>query len=973
MIKRNRLRHAILIGSALGTSLAMSAAASAQVTASAPTPAAQPTSASAGPVRPFSDSLSPSWGNIRSFWGDNTPFWGNIRSFWGDTGPYADDLTPFWGNIRSFNATNTDSALYPQWGNIRSFAGDIGASWGNIRSFWGNIRSFQDDPQDYTQLSAMLSGMVTKSDSVFGPAVQAQTGQSFDTAFANPLLAKYGIDLTNPQSLANLDASTREHFFMDWWDGLMNYSGADHVDHWMPEINWTPALTQTLGSGQKTTIGVLDFTITGEAADNVIKYDGVSNVANGHGAAVASLLVDPMDGKGVMGIAPHASVVEYNPFDATQTASWADITHGVAMLTKNGATIINMSLGVPGWTLNPGWDQVFQDKSVKPTAAKQVFVVAAGNDGIVQTQNVAWHPDNPQLIVVGSVDPTGTISSFSNQPGGACFTDPKGKCSGDYLMNHFIVAPGELILVSDGHGGTTRLSGTSFAAPLVSGTIALIQDRWPWLTDHPKDTTNIILSSAKDLGAPGIDPVYGVGELDVLAALSPLDWNKLTIKQSVNGKIVDVPINSLQGASTTQQATWETNSVYLSLFEKTGESYRDFEVPLSSKLTNQTVSIAGNQEQFMGYLTSRFLTWVGNTGTQPGPAGPGAPPPPPHKFTDLNGVSEQFVGFAGAHTTVTMRPSINRPGFKSSGMPYETAMSFSSPDQQFTAEFGNSGYANSVAAQSGFAMRSDYDPAVGGANPFIGLASGGAYTRAQLRLAPGLNVATAFTERSLERDLNGLSVADRQALAMQPYRASAENVSLSYQASSKLKTSFAYTLLHEDDAILGMASAISNGRNDGSTTDSATFGADYALTRSLSLAASATMGRTRAGDTDRSTFAVGRGGLMSSAFQVSVSKDGVFDGRDRLHVTFAQPMHVERGKLDVSSVGVIDRLTGELGPVVQTTDVISPTRYFVSEMIYGRQVARTADVSLFGRTTMNAQSSQGLPGLMGGASFHLAF
>lgn len=74
-------------------------------------------------------------------------------------------------------------------------------------------------------------------------------------------------------------------------------------------------------------------------------------------------------------------------------------------------------------------------------------------------------------------------------------------------MNRFIVAPGEMILVSDGQGGVTRYSGISFAAPLVAGTVSLIQDRWPWLTDHPKDVTNIIFKSAKDLGAPGIDPV----------------------------------------------------------------------------------------------------------------------------------------------------------------------------------------------------------------------------------------------------------------------------------------------------------------------------------------------------------------------------------------------------------------------------------------------------------------------------------
>ena len=969
-------RVALAASTAIAATLAMTTVAQAQTApvapAPAPTPTPQPATTASRPVAAYSDNLTPQWGNIRSFWGDNTPFWGNIRSFWGDTGPYADDLTPFWGNIRSFNDTNTDSALLPSWGNIRSFAGDIGASWGNIRSFWGNIRSFQDAPQDYVQLSGMISTMVGQSQTTWGTAVQAQTGQSFADGFANPLLAKYGIDLNNPASLQNLSPDAREHFFMDWWDGLMNFSGADHVDHWMNEVHWSPTLTQTLGAGSKTVIGVLDFSITGEAANNVVKYGGVSTVANGHGAAVASLMVDPMDGKGVMGIAPRASVISYNPFDATQTAGWSDITNGVANLTKNGATIINMSLGVPGWTLNGGWDKVFQDPSVNKNAAKQVFVVAAGNDGVSQTQNITWHDNNPQLIIVGSVDPTGTISSFSNQPGTACFGDDKGNCGKGavYLKDRFIVAPGEMILVSDGLGGTTRLSGTSFAAPLVSGTIALIQDRWPWLTAHPKDTVNIILNSARDLGAPGVDPVYGHGELDVLAALSPLDWSKLTIKQVVGSKIIDVKLPQLQGASAATQATWELTGTYFSLFENTGESFRDFEVPVSSRLANQTVSIGGSQTQFMNYLTSRFTSWISTGGT----SSPGAPPPPP-RFTDLRGSSQTYRGFAGAETTLTMRARANQLGFRQSEVPFDTSMRLASPDARFAAEFGNGQSAPAVAGLAGFAMTSDYDPQAGGVNPFLGLASGGAYSRVEVALAPGVRVATGITQRELRRDYTGLSLESRAFLGTaRPYRAQAVNTSVMLQATPRLTTTVAYTLLHEDDAVLGMAPIVSGELSRGSSTDAATVGADWAVTRTVGLSGSATVGRTRAGNSGGEALAIGAGGLMSSSFQVAVTKAKLLSGNDRLRLTLAQPMHVERGSVDLSNVEVIDRSTGELGLVTHSAAIASPARRYVAEMLYGRSMLDgRGSVSLFGRATMNAQPSDQTAGLMGGTSLQLAF
>lgn len=968
-------RASLLVASALTSATMLPTIAAAQTVAPAPKPApvvATPVTTDAHPVAAVVDNIQPQWGSIRSFWGDNTPFWGSIRSFWGDTGPYAGDLTAFWGSIRSFGTTDP-TLLAPQWGSIRSFAGDIGASWGSIRSFWGSIRSFQTAPQDYTTLNTMLTGMVTQSQTVFGSSVQAQTGKSFADGFANPLLAKYGIDLNNPQSLANLDANTREHFFLDWWDGLMNFSGADHVDHWMKEVNWSPALTQQVGSsGTNSTIGILDFSLTGDVTQNIVKYSGVSTFSNGHGSAVASLIVSPMDGKGVMGIAPNASVVAYNPYDATQTASWADITAGVAMLTKNGATTVNASLGVPGWTLNSGWDKVFNDITVKAAAAKQVFVIAAGNDGIVQTQNVVWHPKNPQIVVVGSVDPTGTISSFSNQPGTVCLGDDKGNCGKGSvpLMNRFIVAPGELILVSDGQGGVTRYSGTSFAAPLVSGTISLIQDRWPWLTDHPKDVVNIIFKSAKDLGAPGVDPIYGNGELDIQAALSPLDWSKLTYKQSINGTIVSRNLSDIRATSAATRATWEANSVYFSLFEDTGESNRDFQVPLSTKLANQTVAVGGSQEAFMSYLTSRFTSWIGAPTTLANGT------PVAARFTDLRGNTTHLAGFGDTEATLSMRPRVGRLGFRGSDMPFETSLRLASANGRVNFEAGNgSAAAASLGGQDGFAMSSDYDPATGGANPLLGFASGGSYSRLEMKLAPGISIAGGVSQRSLRRELSGLPLEAKSVLGGEPaYRASAATMSLGLQPTSRLRTSIGYTMLHENNAVLGMGTSSRDDLPLGSTTDGASAGADWSLTHGVSLSASASVGRTRSGDASRSPLAVGASGLVSSSFQVDLAKDGLFDKHDRLRVSFAQPVHVERGSVDVSMVQVVDRTTGALGVVTQHTGITTSDRRYVAEMLYGRDLmGGAAQVSVFGRANINAVASDQLPGVTGGTSFRLAF
>lgn len=984
MVSRRRWkRAAYLLGIAGGAIVAVQAQAQAQVgppagtTIAAPKPGKKDARVNDGrlarvtPDRVLKarNALQPNWGNIRTFWGDNTPFWGNIRTFWGDVNPYEGNLSAFWGNIRTFNDGSDPTSLAPNWGNIRTFAGDIGAQWGNIRTFWDAAGPYDAAPQDYDALAGEIRALVDQSAAFWSPTIEAETGASFSAAFADPLLRRFGIDLADPRSLSTIDPLTREKFFMAWNDGLMEYSGANHVDHWMRQVNWNPALTQTLGAGADTTIGLLDFRVTGDETRNLVEVDGISEVAGGHGAAVASLLVGAHDGKGVMGIAPAAKVVAYNPFDETLTAGWGDIRNGIVSLSKGGASIINMSLGVPGWTLNPDWNPVFTDKEVRRVAKNRIFVAAAGNDGIEQNYDIEWDKNNPALIVVGSVDPNGVISSFSNTPGDTCLVQ-KDKCKADddRLMNHFIVAPGELILVSDGRGGVTRLSGTSFAAPLVAGTIALIHDRWPWLSTRPKDTVNIVLKSARDLGAPGIDGTYGVGQLDVEAALSPLDWTKLTLRQYVDGKIVATSLDKLRATTAATRATWEPKGVYISAFEDTGESYRDFQIPLSSRLLNQTVSVNGAAEQFMGYLTSRFGSWLGAPTRFAGAV-------PTVGFSEA-GVS-RFVSSdpaGGIETTMTLRPRTSRIGFRSGSAPFEGGIRFGAADGSYAFQTGNGDAAEAIGAGSSFIARSDYDVVNGGANPFAGFASGGFYAQGEMAVAPGVTVATGITQRELRRDLTGLAAETRVSLGgIDPYRATAMTSTVRYRASAALVASFTYTQLHEDKAVLGMQSPDPNDLPGGAITNAATIVADLALSPTLSLSGTATTGRTRTRDGSDAAIAIRGGGVRTSAFQIALGKDRLFDSADRLRLTLAQPMYVESGRAEVSTVGVVDRATGEIGTIVQRVSVAGAARRYVAEMAYGRDVmGGAAQVSLFGRASLQGSTPDDAP-LVAGGSFRLAF
>ena len=118
------------------------------------------------------------------------------------------------------------------------------------------------------------------------------------------MFAKYGVDLNDPGTLDNMSANDRSRFFLEWYDGLMAYSGRDMVDHWMPQVNWSPALTQDQGNGWDAVVGLLDVAIS-QDDDNIeylIKVGGYDESPNAHGAAVASLIAARHDGEGVMGL-----------------------------------------------------------------------------------------------------------------------------------------------------------------------------------------------------------------------------------------------------------------------------------------------------------------------------------------------------------------------------------------------------------------------------------------------------------------------------------------------------------------------------------------------------------------------------------------------------------------------------------------------------------------------------------------------
>lgn len=919
-----------------------------------------------GDLDPFYGDINPFYGDINPFYGDISPFWGDIGPFWGDINPFYGDISAFWGDIDPFYGD-----VGPFWGNIGPFWGNIGPFWGDINAFWGDIGPFEGGTEaDYQQVLSDLNAMLAQSEAVWGEVVETDTGLSFWNGFAQDVFAKHGIDLTDASSLEEMDAADRSAFFMDWYDGLMAFSGADRVDHWMAAANWSPALTQIQGEGEGVRIGLLDASVHGHAdlTDNLVYVGGYDSLTGGHGAGVISLLVSEHDGEGVMGIAPNADVVAYNPFDDTGTAGWRDIRLGIRDLVKKRSSVINLSLGVSGWTFHPDWKGVFRDNYIKRKARRVVFVKAAGNDGITQTVDVDWHERlAPYMLIVGSVGPTGEISSFSNRPGEACLLHFNVCEEENKLKYRFLVAPGEMILVADGEGGLTRRSGTSFAAPLVTGAIALLHDRWPWLHRKPAETIQIILQSAQDLGEPGVDGVYGWGLLDVEASQSPLDFDNLAWFENVpmrnrNGEILRYKlqrrnVDQVRDPSESERSAWEAEGMYFYAFEEIGSTHRDFAIPLSTQLIGQTAKIRGKDERFQHYLYERMIDWMDG-----------------FSFSDVTTHTAPIARGQDWRFEMSIANRSPFEDYSESALPFQTGFSLEQPETGLALKFGYGEGAMALSGQEGFGLFSDYDVSTGGANPVLGLASGGVYAGGSYGLGEKATLSFGMTETQNDRFYVAPWSNEELPLieGLEDYKASAVNFGMDYELTGRATFGVAYTRLQEDSGLLGIQGLGSLAMDKGGVTDAATFSGGYQLTDTLNLSASVTVGRTRAGSLADNVLSVADGGLTSTAFGVSASKTGLFGKSDRVRLSLAQPLQVSSGQLEYTSVQVVDRQTGEIGAVTETFDIGGQNRDYVFEALYAAPVMDgRGEISAFSQA--ETRSSGGQTDLTVGARFGIGF
>ena len=278
-------------------------------------------------------------------------------------------------------------------------------------------------------------------------------------------------------------------------------------DQWgLQDINAPAAWQLSTGAGVK--VAVVDTGVWAgqeDLAGRVLGgwgFDGSTDDSNDHGTRVAGVIAAVKgNGKGIAGVAPDASIVPIRAFDAASTADGATILEAVDRAARSGARVVNLSFGTKPLSGDEAKTARRRWRTALAAHPETLYVAAAGNESNDNDVSPEYpcSVDSPNLICVGAYGQSGARSADSNY--GAGTVD--------------LFAPGEQIYTTSKLGYWAD-SGTSMAAPFVSGEAALLFAEVPQLT--PGDAIHLILGTARTVDAFAAQSASG-GRPDALAAL----------------------------------------------------------------------------------------------------------------------------------------------------------------------------------------------------------------------------------------------------------------------------------------------------------------------------------------------------------------------------------------------------------------------------------------------------------------------
>jgi type VII secretion-associated serine protease mycosin len=263
------------------------------------------------------------------------------------------------------------------------------------------------------------------------------------------------------------------------------------------------ATAHRVSKGEGVTVAVIDTGVMAghsDLAGNVLP--GVDDTGeftqgwkdiDGHGTAMAALIAahGHGSGDGALGIAPKAKIlpIQVNRAKLTETGL---LGPAVNEAVRRGAKVISMSLGAHN-------DEALERAVQEALKAGVIVVGAMGNrPGALYAGYPAGYPG---VVAVGATGRNGKVAPVS--------------VTGKEMV---LAAPGVDIVSADRGGGYRIGTGTSDSTAIVAGAAALVWSKYPEL--NATQVIHRLTATARDEGAPGRDPQYGFGRLDLVAALT---------------------------------------------------------------------------------------------------------------------------------------------------------------------------------------------------------------------------------------------------------------------------------------------------------------------------------------------------------------------------------------------------------------------------------------------------------------------
>ena len=252
------------------------------------------------------------------------------------------------------------------------------------------------------------------------------------------------------------------HLFSNLKGEYINSTPILGSDSWPLDITNIPDVWET-STGTNITVAVLDTGVDldhPEFRDRIVEgtnfaYPGMTpEDVNGHGTHVAGIIAASKDDQGVTGVAPDARIMPVKVLFDNGFGFMSSVISGIRYAAKKGADIINLSLG--GRSGSPA----LRDALEFATKKGSLVVMASGNSsGKSPIYPAAYASEFG--VAVGAVDESRQMTWFSNR-------------AGDSEIS-YVTAPGSSIF-STVPGGYAKKSGTSMAAPHISGVAALVKE-----------------------------------------------------------------------------------------------------------------------------------------------------------------------------------------------------------------------------------------------------------------------------------------------------------------------------------------------------------------------------------------------------------------------------------------------------------------------------------------------------------------